>query len=179
MKSPLLPLLLLPVLTTVSPAHGGNGWDDPELYELPLPELITVKIPPPPIHIPLPCEPCFEDLPLGSTYFWNDTFVTGPFKMVVAPIEWPGGPLFFGGRCLGNPFGFLQDGSVEFNQSIEGTHTGCTFRREERTLVPRLSQVGIILEYVDCVNCLLELMTEVAIVGSLGVIEHVGSMVSG
>jgi hypothetical protein len=100
MNRTVLTLLLLPAIAATTPAQGGNGWDDPEMVQLPVPELPTILWTPPPplIHIPHPCGPCFEDLPLGSTYFWNDSFVTGPFKMVVAPMEWPGGAFFFGGR---------------------------------------------------------------------------------
>jgi hypothetical protein len=99
MQRSLFTLLLIPVLTAVSPAQAGSGWDDPELYELPLPDYTTVTFTPPPpvLHLPHPCEPCFEDLPLGSTYYWNDSFITGPFKMFVAPIEWYGGGWYFGG----------------------------------------------------------------------------------
>jgi hypothetical protein len=46
----------------------------------------------------MPCNPCFEDLPLGSLYHFNDSFMTSGWKVWVAPFQPMAGPMFFGGE---------------------------------------------------------------------------------
>jgi len=57
---------------------------------------IAPLLPPP----AMPCNPCFEDLPLGSTYHFGDVFLTSGWKVWVAPFQPAVGPLFFGGEVI-------------------------------------------------------------------------------
>jgi hypothetical protein len=54
----------------------------------------------PMVQPPAACNPCFEDLPLGSAYHFNDHMITSGWKVWVAPFQPIGAPAFFGGVVL-------------------------------------------------------------------------------